>query len=186
MVFTNCVITGGDALVLRECVMSNTDPLYREYKGYHTGVDLATERVYSLYSGTVVDIGQGSEGQSVVIQTGSSLCICYRWLRATTIQVGQDINEKTYLGIVNKYVHVESYEKSKSAWPVRLGNNEWYKSDITNILKNGYIASVTKDDVKFYSDLNVKEISDYCGGYRNKIVKSVIEYHSDNRGKDEK
>lgn len=185
MVITNCVITNSNAEVLKECVLNDSDPLYKTYGGYHTGIDLAATQVYALYGGTIVSIGKQKEGHSVIIQTGSSLCICYRWIKSlSNIYAGQDISEKTYLGDVYKYVHVESYLKDMSKWPVRIGNTDWYKSDIMNILNNGYISTVSNQDVRFYNELGIKELSDYCGGERNLITDETLAYHTGNKGDD--
>ena len=71
MVILNCRITKQDSTVLKDCVMSEFNPLYLHYRGFHTGVDLEGVFVYSLYDGTVVHVGSSESGRSVIIQTGS-------------------------------------------------------------------------------------------------------------------
>ena len=73
MVIPNCGITHQDSEILKQCVMSDSDPLYQVYGEYHTGVDLSAHNIFSLDDGTVVSIGDSSKGHSVIIQTGMLL-----------------------------------------------------------------------------------------------------------------
>ena len=179
MVIPNCGVTQQSSEILKECVLSKSNPLYKEYGGYHTGVDISGSNIYSLYDGTIALIGDDAKGHSVIIQTGSSLCICYRNLHTLSdIRAGMTISAGTYIGAVQHYVHVEALTQAKSLWPVRIGVSTWYKQDIMN-----YLTSYTPsnyDAIKF-DLLGIKELSTYPSGDYDKI-EGVTAYTLSNNG----
>lgn len=181
MILSNCPITKSDAKVLKECVMSTSDPLYRTYREFHTGVDLETKDVYSMYDGTVVYVGQNDKKQySVIIQTGSSLCICYRWLNSISVRAGLSISAQQYIGEVKKYVHVESYNNIQSNWAVRIGKQDWYKFNIMSVFDGTYVQSVDPGQLATNLESNEDDISDYDSAMLDVITEDFIKEHSNN------
>ena len=182
MVIPNCGITHQDSEVLKQCVMSQRDPLYKIYNEYHTGVDLSASNVFSLYDGTIVSIGSTSQGHSVIIQTGVSLCICYKYLQVPKeLMEGDTVSAGQQLGTVDKYVHVELLTKTKSNWPVRIGRDTWYKNDITSLIEDSKSASYVAQPI-YFSDMGIFETSDYPNG-RTDIIDDTSRYIlTDNKG----
>lgn len=160
MVILNCRITKQDSTVLKDCVMSKSNPLYLHYKGFHTGVDLEGVFVHSLYDGTVVHVGSSESGRSVIIQTGSSFCMCYKHLESCNVSVGNSVSQGDQIGQTDAYVHVECLEHKYSAWPVRIGRDTWYKQDVSKYI---FGAGICQDSTKFDS-LGISELFDYPSG----------------------
>lgn len=183
MVIPNCGITHQDSEVLKQCVMSDKDPLFKIYGEYHTGVDLSARNIFSLYDGTVVSIGDSSKGHSVIIQTGMSFCISYRWLTITSsISAGETVCAGQEIGRVDKYIHVEVLTKSQSKWPVRIGRVQWYKTDPMNVIQgNTYIES--EAGAQYYSEMNIIEIPEYVDENPDNIISRESLYIlSNNKG----
>lgn len=170
-VISNCEITKQDSEILKECVMSSDNKLYSEYKGYHTGIDLSATKVYSLFDGLVVWIGNVTKGHSVIIRTGESFCMSYMYILSlpSNIQKGRAVSKGQYLGDVYKYVHVEKLGQTKSKWPVRLGVETWYKEDPTSMLYGGYNTTATQHK---FSDMKIGLTSTYPSGDPNLNVQS--------------
>lgn len=136
MIILNCGITLEDSELLKDCVMDENSEAFKRTKQYHTGLDIKANNVFAVYRGRVVYIGEEDSGRTVVIQTGSSFCVCYKRLLSVNVTLN-DLLEPTYfIGIVDKYVHVEVYSKIRSKWAVRVGSETWYKAD-ANLLING-------------------------------------------------
>ena len=137
MIIPNCAITMNDAELLKPCVMSKSNPEFKILKKFHTGIDVKANNVFAVYRGRIAYIGYENSGRTVVIQTGSSFCVCYKRLKTVTVSLN-DIVEKWYLiGSVDKYVHAEVYTKDISDWPVRIGTEDWYKADATSLIDGG-------------------------------------------------
>ena len=136
MVISNCEITKQDSKILKYEVLDDSSDEFKATKEFHTGVDLSGEKIYSAYDGTVVSVGSDESGQSVIVQTGSSFCVCYKRLISVAVRGGQDISKGTFIGKVEKYVHVEVLKHSENVWPVRIGAQTWYKSSVDSLLEN--------------------------------------------------
>ena len=163
MVISNCAITLSDAEVIRPCVMSKDSSIFKKTKQYHTGLDIVAENLVAAYRGRIVYIGNETSGRTVVLQTGSSFCVCYKHLKTVTVNLN-DLLEKYYVvGIADKYVHVEVYTKDKSIWPVRIGNDTWYKQD-ANLLFNGGLDRLDmyayQQEYNFDVEEDISDLSD--------------------------
>lgn len=179
MVISNCEITKQDSKVLKDCVLDKSSELYRVYKEFHTGVDIEGSDIYSAYDGTVVLIGEDNVGQSVIIQTGSSFCICYKELDAVFVRAGDQLSQGTRIGHVKKYVHIELLQHKTNNWPVRIGSATWYKVDPQPIFDRTLNYA---NDTSFWR-LGIKEIPYYDTIPQNKLTDGEILYIlTDNKG----
>lgn len=139
MIISNCVVTQSNATVLKEYVDSKTNPLYRKYNGFHTGVDLRTKEVYNLCPSNVVYVGQDSnKTYTVILQYNRANSVSYSNLKQVIVEPGQFIDYARKLGDCKDYVHVEYLSDTKSEWPVRIGESTLYKHNPTSILTDGY------------------------------------------------
>ena len=161
MIIPNCGITNTDAVVTKECIMSKDSDGYKKTKQYHTGIDIEADAIYSLYDGIIVMIGSDGRGSTVIIRTGSSFCVSYsNILNTASIALGEDIHSGDTIGTVKKYVHVEYLTHTESNWPVRIGQDTWYKTNtdgLFTVLDNA-TSNLTKQDMFSYVD--VVEIPD--------------------------
>lgn len=161
MIIPNCGITKTDARVIEECVMSKDSDTYKKTKQYHTGIDLEADAVYSLYDGIIVMIGSDPRGYTVIIRTGSTFCISYSSMKElASIELGSDIHSGDEIGEVKNQVHVEYLTRGESKWPVRIGQDTWYKTNtdgLFTVLDNA-TSNITKQDMFSYVD--VVEIPD--------------------------
>ena len=140
MIIKNCSITMQDAELLKPCVMSKSDPEFKKLNQFHTGLDIKAENVFTVYRGRIVFIGNEDSGRTVVVQTGSSFCICYKRLKSVTVSLNDIVEKWTLVGVADKYVHVEVYLADVSMFPVRIGAADWYKAD-ANLAINGGLQS---------------------------------------------
>ena len=134
----NCRITKQSSKVLREFVDDVKNPLYSEYKGFHTGVDLSGGSVFSTCPGVVALVGNNLKGRKVVIIAyDDRFMISYGNLTDVAVALGQSVDSDTFLGHCDKYVHVELLSSEKSRWPVRVYNSTFFKSDPTKLIEDG-------------------------------------------------
>lgn len=140
MVVLNCGITKTDAKVLKQCVMDESDPLFREYGGYHTGIDLECKEVYSQFDGLVVWVGSSNGLYSIFIQTGSSICIAYSNIKLVQVRINSRVTAGTKIGTVDKFVTVKLLTRQGSLWPCTVGADRWYVHPTDAVLYAGYVA----------------------------------------------
>lgn len=97
--------------------------------GYHTGLDLYTNQVYSFASGIVISIGKNKSHYAVTVQYDAQASLRYLHLRTVSIGVGQIVQQGFNLGMADRYVHFEYITKNRddSLWPVRIGTETYYK-----------------------------------------------------------
>lgn len=156
-VIPNCGITDSDAKVLKEEVLSKDDPRYEEYGGYHTGLDIEAKDVHNLLHGVVAMVGQDDSGYSVVVRTGSSVCMKYSGLDSVDVHPGQEIDLGHQLGDVESSVHVEKLTQDPSMWSVRVGYDTWYKSEMGTVIEDEYVyQEINRSDL--WSSVDVLEI----------------------------
>ena len=159
MIITNCAITMCDSELLRQCVMSKDNPEFKKTGQFHTGLDIVASNLFTVYRGRIVFIGNEDSGRTVVVQTGSSFCVCYKRLKQVTVNLNDLVEKWTLVGVADKYVHVEVYTKDYSDFPVRIGNDNWYKAD-ANMILDGSLQSLADYAYKQnYAD-NANEILD--------------------------
>lgn len=154
MIILNCGITMQDSEVLKPCVMDKNSDEFKRTGEFHTGLDIVAENTNSVYRGRVVYIGNEDSGRTVVIQTGSSFCVCYKRLKTVNVTLNDLIEERCFIGIADKYVHVEVYLKDKSDWPVRIGYETWYKADANLLIQGGLQSLADCAYQQNYTDFN--------------------------------
>lgn len=156
MIIPNCGITKTDARVVKECVMSKDSDTYKKTKQYHTGIDLEADAVYSLYDGIIVMIGSDSRGYTVIVRTGSTFCISYSSMKElASIELGSDIHSGDKIGVVKNQVHVEYLTRGESKWPVRIGQDTWYKTDTGDMFTvlDDVETGINRNDLFSYVDI---------------------------------
>lgn len=181
MVISNCEITKQDSQVLRECVLDKNSAAYKATHEFHTGTDLQATSVYSAYDGTVVSVGEDSSGQSVIIQTGVSFCVCYKHLMNVNVQPGYQLAAGYHIGDVSKWVHVELLTHDTNDWPVRIGAEDWFKQDTEPLLNHSLVCQ--NDDNFFF--MGVQETPAFENIPYNKVSDGEIEYILTNNKGDE-
>lgn len=171
MIITNCAITMQDSEILKPCVMDKNSEDYKKLGKFHTGLDISATNVFTAYKGRVVYIGSENSGRTVVVQTGSSFCVCYKQLKSVTVNMNDMLDKEFFIGSVDKYVHVEVYLKDVSNWPVRLGQETWYKAD-ANLLIYGGLQ--TKYEYAYKED--------YISDWNAPVDESTLSEMTDNSG----
>lgn len=166
MIIANCAITLTDAEVLKPCVMSKSDPEFSKLKVFHTGLDISADKVFSLYKSRVAYIGSESSGRTIVLQTGSSFCICYKRMKDIQVELNDILDSMYFVGTVDKYVHVEVYLLEKSNFPVKIGNTTWYKAN-ANLAINGGLSTM---DTYSYKETYIYPETQYISDLTNEIM----------------
>ena len=171
MIIANCAITLTDAELLKPCVMSKSDPEFAKLKVFHTGLDISADKVFSVYKCRVAYIGSESSGRTIVLQTGSSFCICYKRMKELQVSLNDILDPTYFVGTVDKYVHMEVYLKEKSQFPVSIGNDVWYKAD-ANLALNGGLST---RDVYSYKETYNYQKTEYVTDLTNSIMNNSSE-----------
>lgn len=111
------------------------DTLFKKY-GYHTGLDLYANQVYSFASGVVTSIGKSKSYYAVTIQYDAQTSLRYLHLKTVSIGAGQIVQQGFNIGTADTNVHFEYITKDKkdSLWPVRIGTETYYKHNPLNII----------------------------------------------------
>lgn len=135
-VIKNCLITQSDAKVLREYCIDKSNPLYLQYKGYNTSVNLETIDVYNGYFGKVVMIaGDTKTGFEVVVQMNLDQAVKYGNLKSVEVKLYQDVDVSQKIGEAKKWLKFEYMTtNSKNQFPFRVGNIQMYKADPVLVL----------------------------------------------------
>lgn len=160
MIIKNCVVTNSDTKVLKEYVVDKKSNLYREYKGYHSGVTLEAKDVYNAFGGKVMNVNKDNNKYSIIVQLDSDNCIKYSNLSNLNVKLGDVLNSGDLIGNCKKSVVVEYANRSESKFPVRIMKTTLYKQDPTDILSSG-VSPVKRnpyDDIQLgtsYLDLYV-------------------------------
>lgn len=108
------------------------DSWYKQYGGYHTGVDVEGLETYSYQSGVVTQIGKMDTNlYAIVIQYTASTSLRYANMSSLCVKQGDVISQGQLIGIAKKFVHFEYLTKDKgtSMWPVRVGSMTYFKHD---------------------------------------------------------
>lgn len=141
----NCLITQSDAKVLREYCISKSSPLYQQYKGFNTSINLSATSVYNLYSGYVVMIpGDKKSGYEVVILINQNQAIKYSNLKSVDVKMHQQVDVSQKIGEARTYVRVEYLSTYvKNQFPFRVNSTQMYKDDPAKIIDpfNSYIQN---------------------------------------------
>lgn len=137
-IIVNCPITHKDSKILKDWIVDPKSKEYRQNKGYHTGIDIVAENVYSICAGVCTYVGKSSEERNVVIvQYDHNLSFRYCNLDVISVRKGQLISEPytQEIGVAHEYVHFEAITTTKSNWCVRVGGRDYYKNDPMRYLK---------------------------------------------------
>lgn len=142
-VVKGCLITRSDAKVLREYCISTSSPLYLQYKGFNTSMNLSASSVYNLYSGYVTMIpGDARSGFEVVVLVNQNQAIKYSNLKSVEVTLNQRVDISQKLGEAKSYVKIEYLSTYvKNQFPFRIGSTQMYKDDPAKIIDpfNSYI-----------------------------------------------
>lgn len=105
---------------------------YKQYGGYHTGVDIEGLEIYSYQSGVVTQIGTIDNAlYAVVIQYTASTSFRYANMSSLFVKQGDVISQGQLIGIAKKFVHFEylTSDKGASEWSVRVGSVTYFKQN---------------------------------------------------------
>ena len=178
-VIKNCLITRSDASVLKEFCIDVSNPLYKEYKGFNTSVNLEATSVYSMYSGVVSMVcGDSRLGYEVTVLLNANQAIKYGNLKSVEVSENQSIDVSQKIGESRKYVKVEYMNTFiRSKFNYRVGYVMMYKDDPMKILD---IHSTEIQDTSVqYSESGLISIKDE---YDRGLNPSMVFMLSDNRG----
>lgn len=104
----------------------------QNYSGLHHGIDLdgnLGDPVYSIMSGTIeaVTYSRFSYGNHIIVNHGSGFKSLYAHLSKVMVQVGQEIDKNTVLGLVGStgwstgtHLHFEVYDQDKPFDPLTI------------------------------------------------------------------
>lgn len=154
---TNCPVTHSDSIILKEYVDDKNSDLYKKYRGFHKGIDIEGQSVFSIFPGKIVNVGKDSGYRSIIIRYDNNNLIMYKHLKSIVydVSVGQDVDVSKLLGYACKYVHVQYLSREKSRWPVRVNDETFYANDPTDIVTNGYESIMNYPDELNFSDGNI-------------------------------
>lgn len=132
-----CDITKSASNIIAPYIDSEKHSWYKQYGGYHTGVDIEGLEIYSYQSGVVTQIGKLSDMlYAIVIQYTASTSLRYANMSSVCVKQGDVIRKGQLIGIAKKFVHFEYLTKDKgtSIWPVRVGGLTYFKQNPEGLL----------------------------------------------------
>ena len=149
----NCLITHKDSEVLKDWIGDPKSKEYKQNKGYHTGIDIVADNVYSICAGVCTYVGKSSEERNVVIvQYDHNTSFRYCNLDVVSVRKGQIVDYHAELGVAHEWVHFEVITTTFSDWCVRVGGRDYYKQN-PSIYARGevdYSNSGMVEDFQFY------------------------------------
>lgn len=140
-------ITHGTTQVLVPWIESTADAQYKSYGGYHTGIDLKADEVYSCESGVVTQVGTDSSGMyELTVQYDAAVSLRYMHLKHVSVRAGAILHKGDFVGTADKYVHFEyiSVNAEGSKWPVRVGKVTYFKHN-PELLFSGQVLLNSND-----------------------------------------
>ena len=129
---SNSEITQSASDIIVPFIDNKNHEWYPTYGGYHTGIDISGESIYSYRSGVVTQIGTTSDNlYTIVIQYTANVSLRYANLSSVFVSEGDVIQQGQYIGIAKKFVHFEylTAEQGTSRWPVRVDKLTYYKQN---------------------------------------------------------
>lgn len=143
-------ITDSDKGIRLPWIGDKKDSLYKE-NGYHTGIDIYADNVYSFASGVVISVGKTDKFYAVTVQYDSNIALRYLHLKTVSVRAGQAVQAGFNIGTADKYVHFEYVTKIKdsSMWSVRIGTETYYKQNPDGMVKQASMGNETD-----YSNIN--------------------------------
>lgn len=170
----NCIITGGTTNIVKYYVDSIKDPRYKEYHGYHSGVDLTANSVYSLFPGQVIFVGNYMGKYSVTVRFDLSNCFRFDNLISCNVSSGDYVDFGSLLGSCDEFVHVEYINLTQSMWCVRLCGIDYYKHDPLDMIQYGY--NNFDDYSTVYQELQ------YFDPTNSNLTESIVDEFTGNKG----
>lgn len=135
--------------------------------------------VTAKYGGTVVVANLSNMKYCVGIQTGSNVCILYKNLDKLDVKLGQTVSSNNLIGYTYYKCIIEYATSKVSNWPVRIGQNLWYKTtDITDL--SSYLEEPRS--VKLFSSTNTMETPEYPNEDYNIVTNLTNFILSNNKG----
>lgn len=130
-VIKNCLITNSDATVLKEYCIDKSNPLYRQYKGFNTSVNLEAKDVHSLCYGQVCMItGDKKSGYDVAVRVNQNQVVRYGNLNTVDVAVNDIVDISNKIGEVKNWVKFEYMNTyTKNQYSFRVGDVQMYKDD---------------------------------------------------------
>lgn len=155
-VIENCPITLTSSVLLKPWIVDTKSSLYRQNRGYHTGVDIQCKNVYSICPGVCTYVGYSREELNVVIiQYDRNTSFRYCNLGKVDIQKGDTVELSQKIGeTAFKFVHFELITSEYSNWSVRVDSRDYYKHDPTSYAK-GEIAMNELSQYGIWHDVDI-------------------------------
>lgn len=102
---------------------------YKQYKKFHTGLDIQADKVYNYAPGAVIQIGYTGVHYVVTVQYSAEISLRYDHLKKVDVEEGQILHPGMLIGLADRYVHFEyiSTNQENSKWPVRIGPITYFK-----------------------------------------------------------
>lgn len=143
--------------LLKSCIITDSSAyIVEEYTDYHPYILLHTKNIYSVCPGIVVLKGssnrRGSDRYKVIIQYDNEHYFGYGNLTNVSVEVGDRVDYGDIIGSNTSSIKEISFEyytidKSKyPVYPVRIGNNTFYKQNPTRFMTEGYESIVSYSD----------------------------------------
>lgn len=178
-ILKDCIITRSDAKVLREYCDSKYSPLYREYKGFNTSVNLTASLVYNMYAGDVIMIsGDVKSTYDVVVSITRNQAIRYRNLKSIAVKLHQYVDISDLIGAAKTFVKIEYLSSfTKTDFVFRLGDEVFYKDDPMKILDSE--TSVISRSSPQYLQSGLRGFVDAWNGGVDDSMRKML---SDNKG----
>ena len=137
---------------------------------FMTGCLIYADDVYSISTGTVVEIGKDDKNNlySVTIEYDYGICIRYCLLQFYNVVVGEEISVGTKIGNAYKGVlRIEYCTEEFSVFTYRNGDSQLYKHDPMPILTgeidlpeiddDGDVEAIGEDDYIIYIDEDMSD-----------------------------
>ena len=180
-VIKNCLITNSDAKVLKEYCIDKTSPLYQQYRGFNTSMNLEASEVYNMYFGQVVMIsGESKHMYEVVVLLNEHQAIRYGNLKSIDVTLYQYVDIGQKVGVANRYVQIEYLSTYiKNPYSFRINYIQMYKDDPAKLFDDS--KSVIEGPEQFYYDQSgLRDLmSEYDGGTPNDNIVFML---SNNKG----
>lgn len=175
-VIKDCLITQSDAKILKKYCVDKSDPLYKQYKGYNTSINLETTKVYSMCYGLVVHVsGDAKYGYEVGVRVNQNQAIKYGNLKSINVKMHNVVDVSQQLGEANRYVSIEYLTTNiKNSYPYRIGSVQMYKDDPMKILDED--TSELKSTSPQYSQSGLQSVIDEFDGGDPYYVSPEDEY----------
>lgn len=151
--YQTCYITKSTGNILVPWISSEKSEWYQIHHGFHTGLDIEANEIYSWESGVVTQIGQSENNlYSVTVQYSGQISLRYMHLKSVYVNTSDVLFAGSFIGIADKHVHFELLinDPNSSNWPVRIGTITYYKHDPEDLF-TGKILLNANDNAHCYS-----------------------------------